>query len=227
MKNTKFLLSVAGLAFLAGFGVYAANSGAFNQNLEFRPSIRPDDSITKWNARRPVTASLVNIESWIFHSAKSAERESLIEDHILYETVFRFDLSFRRKALEQELMGQPVTSFKSYFKDEIGLTDEENEILRQTGLEYLEEMHPIDAQAIQVLADFREQFPDGYVETGQEVPPPPPALAGLQEQRNATALNGRDKLASRFSSKTFQNFDEFVKTKFAENFQSLSPARGQ
>ena len=149
----------------------------------------------------------------------------LVPDHVLWESVFRLDLSFRRKALEQELSGKTATDLKTYFKDEIGLKPEEDTILRETAIEYLVALQPIDAQAIQLLATLRESFPDGHVQDGQEVPPPPQALFDLQGERNALALTYRDRLADRLGSKAFEQFDNFVKGKFAENFQSIGPER--
>lgn len=151
---------------------------------------------------------------------------SSIPEHVLYESIFRMDLSFRRKALEQELSGQTVTSLKTYFKDEFGLNDEEDDLLRQTAIEYLEDIEPVNAQAIQLLAQLREQFQDGEIPDGQFVPAPPPALADLQSQRNSIALQSRDKLANRLGKK-FEMFDGLVKTRFAANFQSLGPNRQQ
>ena len=150
-----------------------------------------------------------------------------VPDHVLWESVFRLDLSFRRKALEQELSGKAATGLKTYFMDEIGLKPEEDNILRETAIEYLVALQPIDAQAIQLLAELRESFPDGYVQDGQEVPPPPQALFDLQGERNALALNYRDRLADRLGSKAFEQFDNFVKSKFAENFQSIGPERAR
>lgn len=149
-----------------------------------------------------------------------------IPEHVLYESIFRLDLSFRRKALEQELSGQTVTSLKTYFKDEFGLNDEEDDLLRQTAIEYIEDIEPVNAQAIQLLAQLREQYQDGAIPDGQSVPAPPPGLEDLQNQRNSIALQSRDKLANRLGKK-FEMFDELVKTRFADNFQSLGPNRQQ
>lgn len=78
-----------------------------------------------------------------------------------------------------------------------------------------------------MLGTLRESFPDGYVQDGQELPPPPQALFDLQEKRNALALKYRDRLADRLGSKAFEQFDNFVKSKFAENFRSIGPERAR
>lgn len=152
-------------------------------------------------------------------------RPPLLPDPVLWESLFRLDLSFRRKALEQELSGKTATDLKTYFKDEIGLKPEEDAILRETAIEYLVAIQPIDAQAIQLLARLRESVPDGHIQDGQEVPPPPQALFDLQGKRNALALTYRNRLADRLGSKAFEQFDNFIKEKFVKNFQSIGPEK--
>lgn len=158
-------------------------------------------------------------------NSKSDDSGSSIPEYVLYESVFRLDLSFRRKALEQELTSQPITGFKTYFKDNAELTDVEDEALRQVAIEYLVEIQPIETQTNLIISQIREQFPDGLIQSGQEVPPPPPALLLLQEQRNAAAISNWNKLSSRLSGKSFTSLDEFVKTGFADNFRSLAGDR--
>jgi hypothetical protein len=151
----------------------------------------------------------------------------LVPDYVLWESVFRLDLSFRRKALDQKLSGETATDLKTYFKDEIGLTPEQDTILRETAIEYLGALQPINAQAVDLIAVLRKSFPDGWVRDGQEAPPPPQALLDLQGKRNALALTYRDRLANRLGSKAFEQFDDFVKGKFAKNFQSIGPEKAK
>lgn len=148
-----------------------------------------------------------------------------IPDYVLYESVFRLDLSFRKKALEQKLSGQAPTALEFYFKDEAGLTVAEDEELRKTAIAYLEAIQPIDAQAVQILAQIREQFPDGQVPEGQSVPPPPAELANLQSQRNAVALEYRNRLENAIGSGKFKSFDGYVKNRFAANFDAVGSVR--
>ncbi|MEP7075504.1 MAG: hypothetical protein ABI878_06805 [Acidobacteriota bacterium] len=160
----------------------------------------------------------------LYFNADSLAAAPQIPDYVLYESMFRLDISFRKKAEIQRLMGQPVTPLEHYFKNKAGLSDAEDEILRQTSLEYFTEMQPINDQATLILSDLRTQFPDGVVPDGQQVQQPPEALAALQEQRDAIALSNRDKLSKTFDGRSFENFDSFVKNAkegFAANFQAL------
>lgn len=150
--------------------------------------------------------------------------QSAIPSHVLYDSLFRMDISFRRKALEQELTGQPVTSLKSYFKDEVALTDAEDKILEQTAIDFLKEVEPIDKRAKEILAQYRELYVDGVVPDGQQIPAPPAELGTLQQQRNTAALNNREKLRNGLGESRFTVFDGFVQQEFSTNFQSNGAA---
>lgn len=153
-----------------------------------------------------------------FSTGSSISAVEAIPDQVLYDSLFRMDVSFRRKALEQELTGQPVTSFKTYFKDSANLTDEENEILRQTAIDFVQEIVPIDTQARQITANFREQYLYGEVPAGGEVAPPPAELGDLQNRRNEIVLRQRDKLSDLLGKAAFEKLDEFIHKDFASNF---------
>ena len=154
------------------------------------------------------------------NASPAAFAQSSIPSHVLYDSLFRMDISFRRRALEQELTGQPVTSMKTYFKDEVALTDAEDKILEQTAIDFLKEVEPIDNEAKQILKQFRELYADGEVPDGQQVPAPPAELGTLQQRRNAAALNNREKLRNGLGENRFGEFDGFVQQEFSTNFQS-------
>lgn len=157
--------------------------------------------------------------SW-FATVSPVSAIETIPDHVLYDSLFRLEVSFRRKALEQELTGQPVTSLKTYFKDRANLTDEENEILRQTAIDFIQEIRPIDTQARQITANIREQFLYGEVPRGSEVSQPPAGLVDLQNQRNQIVLQKRDKLSDSLGKKAFEKLDAFMHKEFTSNFQA-------
>ncbi|MFN0139438.1 MAG: hypothetical protein ACKVQW_05045 [Pyrinomonadaceae bacterium] len=157
--------------------------------------------------------------SW-FVTASPVNAESTVPDYVLYDSLFRMDLSFRRKALEQQLTGQPVTSLQHYFKNSANLTDEENEVLRLTAIEFLEEIEPIDTRARQLTAEIREQYLYGEVPAGGEVAPPPAELGDLQDRRNEIVLQKREKLSELLGKDAFEKLDKFMHKEFAENFQA-------
>lgn len=157
--------------------------------------------------------------SW-FATASPINAADTLPEYVLYDSLFRMDVSFRRKALEQELTGQPVTSLKSYFKESANLSDEENEILRQTALDFIQQIQPIDTQARKITANIREQYPYGEVPAGGEVSHPPSELADLQSRRNEIVLQKRDKLSDLLGKDAFEKLDEFMHKEFAANFKA-------
>ncbi len=163
-----------------------------------------------------LTRGLFNFEPEV-----NAQTFSQIPSHILYDQLFRLVINFRKKAEEQRLTGESVTSLKDYFKDEAKLTDSQNQKLEQLAIEYLQEVEPIDRQARQIIDQLRRQFQDGWVNEGQQVPPPPIELAALQEQRNALAVSYQEKLQELFGKDDFESFDNFVRQNFAQNFQAI------
>jgi len=141
-----------------------------------------------------------------------------IPPQILYDQMFRLVISFRKQAEIQQLTGERVTTLTNHFKDEAQLTDRENEILQQAALEFLQQVQPLDDQAIVLIAQVREANPDA-----QQIAPPQ-ELTDLQQQRNALALSYRNLLSERLGGAAFGEFDNFMQGSFAAGFQSSSPS---
>ena len=169
-----------------------------------------------FGSQSPSTSGLFN-----FTPKVKAQSGSQIPTHILYDQMFRLTVSFRRKAEIQRLKGERVTSLPDYFKEEAKLTDEQNEILQRVAIEFIQEVQPVDDRARVLISQIREAFPDGVVPDGQEVPPPPPELANLQNQRNSAALARRSQLEELFGKNKFTEFDNFIQGGFAANFQAI------
>lgn len=144
-----------------------------------------------------------------------------IPDNVLYESIFRLDVTFQRQAEEQELAGEPVTPLINYFKEQFNLTDTEAEQVHRIAREFAEAVGPTDKQASNIIDGIRKRFPNGRVEPGQEVPPPPPELTELQRQRDSIVLDHRDELINSLGSEKFALVDDVVKTNFAKNFASI------
>ena len=145
-----------------------------------------------------------------------------IPTYILYDRVFRLVISFKKKAELQKIRGERITLIQNYFKDETQLTDQQNKILEQVAIEFLQKVQPIDTQAQVLMAQVWQLFPDDLVPAGKKVPPPPPELANLQGQRNDLALSHRDRLKELLGNSKFSEFDNFVQGRFASSFQTIS-----
>lgn len=141
-------------------------------------------------------------------SESFAQMGSDIPDDVLYDTVFRLDVSFRSKASEQRDEGKPPTAFEYYFKDEASLTSEDDLALQQVASEFVQEINSIDAQATKII-DGGAVNPDTIAD-----------LSRLQEERNAIALSNRDKLQTLMGETAFRQFDEYVHGGFAAHLSS-------
>lgn len=156
-----------------------------------------------------------------FETEVNAQTSSQIPFHILYDQLFRLSVNFQKKAEEQRLKGESITTLKDYFKDEAKFSDSQNQIFEQLAIEYIQEVEPIDNQARQIISQIRQQFQDGWVNEGQEVPPPPTELGTLQGRRNSLALSYREKLQNLLGNDDFERFDSFVQNSFSQNFQAI------
>lgn len=72
-----------------------------------------------------------------------------------------------------------------------------------------------DAKAREVIDAFRSRYPGGVVPRGERLPPPPPELKAMQEERNAIILRGRERVRATLGEREFGRFNEFVLRRFA------------
>jgi hypothetical protein len=92
-------------------------------------------------------------------------------------------------------------------------------LLDQVTFECEEELAQQDAKAQAVIDNFRKHFPVGPLPEGVTLPPPPPELTVMQEERNAIILRARDRLRTAYGDQAFAKFDAFVKTLGVSNVQ--------
>lgn len=142
------------------------------------------------------------------------KQQNEIPEYILYEKVFRLVIEFDSLAESQEENGEPITPFHAYFKDEAKLTAQNDQFLLQAAKQYYQEIQLVDAQAEAVIEQLRQQYPVGSLPEGELIKPSQELLQ-LQEQRNKVALLYRDKLKDLLGEANFNEFDGFVKGKFA------------
>lgn len=150
----------------------------------------------------------------------ASQKAEVPPEYILYDQVFSLIVIFKKKAEEQEAKGEAVTQFRSYFKDEAKLTAQEDDFLTQTANNFNQEVRILDAQAEVIIEQLRQQFPIGSLPEGQLIQPSPELLQ-LQEQRNKLALHHRNQLRDLLGEDKFNEFDNFVKGKFASGFRAM------
>lgn len=157
------------------------------------------------------------------------QQAAVVPEHVVYWHLFHHINVLNRQAAEAESRGEDATAIRSYYKREAELEESQNVTMNQIAADTEQAVLTIDAQAKQVIASYRAARPSGVMNQGETLPPPPAELAGLQEQRNAAILQGRERLQAAFGATEFQQFQSFVSQKVAsqirpESMHSLRPA---
>ena len=144
--------------------------------------------------------------------------DSQIPPQVLYDKLFRMVFSIRIKAESQKMSDEKINGSKNYFKNRANLTDEENQILQNTALEFIQQVAPIDANARTIIAQKRASNLTGVVSKDDL---PPVELINLQEQRNALALLYRDRLKESLGSDGSAKFVRYIEGEFASRFEEI------
>lgn len=157
-------------------------------------------------------------ELFDFGFGTSNQNTSNIPDYVLYDKLFRMIVSFKNRAETQEMSAEKLIAIENYFKDRAKLNDEENQILQNIALGYIQEITPIDSQAKTIIAQARQSYAGGVVPRNQ---PLPAELVNLQEQRNTLVLKYRDRLKESYDSDGFDKLNGFIEDEFASQFESI------
>lgn len=147
--------------------------------------------------------------------SSAGAQSSPIPDHVPYMFLFDHHSSNLKKASELTQQGKDGRFYSLMFKRLAALTDTEAAALDQTTIDCEAALAQQDAQAHAVIQGFRAKYPQGVLPAGQNLPPPPPELATLQQGRNAIILQARDRLHSAFGDQEFARFDAFVQSRVA------------
>jgi hypothetical protein len=134
-------------------------------------------------------------------------------DHKIYEFMFHQAAFFKRKAVELEQQGKGAPEAHKFFHRQANLTEAQGLIFDEVSSDCLREVAQQDRKAGEIISAFRARFPKGVVPKGQTLPPPPPELKVMQEERNAIFLKARERLRAAFGEQEFNRFDEHVKTR--------------
>jgi len=163
----------------------------------------------------------------IARQGKSSQKPSLptpdIPDQVVYKHLFQHTLALQRKAEQAEKEGKDSTQFRTHFKRQANLSDEEVQTLNQIATDWNFEMIPIEARAKVFLQIYKAQFPGGQLPHGQTPPPPPPELRTLSEERDAAVLRARDRLKTSLGETEFNRFHGFVRDRVMPNVQIIRP----
>jgi hypothetical protein len=155
--------------------------------------------------------------------SKRALKRPDIPDQVVYKHLFHHALVLKKKAEQAEKEGKDGSNFRTHFKRQASLSDEEAQTLDRIAAQWDQEMAPIEARAQALIRVYQAQFPGGQLPHGQKPPPPPAELRSLTEQRDAAVLRGRDRLKTAFGEREFERFHGFAKERVVPNVQLSQP----
>jgi hypothetical protein len=136
-----------------------------------------------------------------------------LPEHVPYMVLFSHHYSNLQKADELAQQGKDDNQYRLMFRRRAGLSDTQAQILDQVTRDCKQELARQDAKAQAVIAEFRKQYPVGTLPEGVTLPPPPPELTQLQQERDAIILRARDRLHAAFGDEEFARFDSFVQSR--------------
>ncbi|WP_058866063.1 hypothetical protein [Chloracidobacterium thermophilum] len=140
-----------------------------------------------------------------------------VPEPVLYRTLFHtvFLLNEEAAAAERSGRTEAAQALRRAFRQEAGLGAEESTILDRLAAECEAAVRGVDAQAREILAARRANYPDGKLREGQEPLPPSPELLVLQREREVLVLRYRDQLQEAFGPRAWERFEQRVLLPFA------------
>lgn len=145
-----------------------------------------------------------------------------VPDHALY--FFLFDhISNQDKLAAQEIAaGKNGDYIRNYYETAVGLASPDFQSLHDTALPCRAAVATLDDAATLVIKDFRAKAAAAHT-AGTPLPPIPPELTTMQQQRNATVLGCVDQLKQKMTQPGFQKLDQFIHQELAKHVKVQQP----
>lgn len=202
MKNKKTLAVVSLILITLGVSLFRGLS--------------PTASQTVARAQSRVTTTTVG--------TKDAPHPSQAPEHIIYRQFFRHLVALKERAKELEPHGKSGKTLREHYKTKIGLKDKDADLLDQIAEECERETAKVDEKAQKIIDGVRRRFPNGQVESAEQLPPPPPELKKLQLKRDMIVMRARHRLVTELGARTFQQIDDYIKVNFAPDVRPVAAA---
>lgn len=144
----------------------------------------------------------------------SLDKDATAPEFVVYG--FLFGKVARLSKRTQELRSQGAIGEKAYhpLKNEAALSESQSIALEAIAAECEQALAQQDQKAKKIIQAFRERFLPGELPKGTRLPPPPPELITMSQQRNAIILRARDQLRLAFGESAFSRFDTYAKFRF-------------
>lgn len=146
-------------------------------------------------------------------------------EQVVYSAFFHFVVDLQKEAAQLEDEGKKGDTLRSYIQTQSGLNDEEARKLNEIAVACVEQVSQQDARALLVIQKFQTQFPGGKVPAGVKLPPPPPELTELQQERDQIILAAKSQLATDLGDASFDKVAKFAERRIVFKPQTGSSGR--
>ena len=143
----------------------------------------------------------------------ASQASTSVPDYIVYGFLFRNVSSNNQR--NQEHLAKGLTKRKYFpLKREVDLTEEQARALTEIAADCEFEVKEQDKKARTIIGEFRAKLPTSK---DAPLPPPPPELKSMWDERNASILRARDRLHAVLGEDTFARLDNFAKFRYGTN----------
>jgi hypothetical protein len=153
--------------------------------------------------------------------AAVAPKPAQLPEHVPYMFLFRRLKNLEEQNRADEQQGKRKSGQLKKLYEELSITDDEAQVLLTAALECERQLAVQDEKAQVIIDNFRARnFPNGEYNQPGPLPPPPPELEAMQQERNAIILRARDRLRRALGEERFAHLHEFVMTNIASGIYS-------
>jgi hypothetical protein len=144
----------------------------------------------------------------------------------LYRFFLAFQLHLERTADALDKKGENGTALRTHYQKQLGFSAAEFNPVHDAAVSLEAKLKEQDAKARAVIDKIHEQYPPGKVKGPEDLPPPSPELAQLQEERNALIRDEVNRLKASLGTEKAAKLDKFLQAQFAPTLkvQSVTPA---
>ncbi|MBK8303522.1 MAG: hypothetical protein WBC19_07510 [Pyrinomonadaceae bacterium] len=203
MKVLVSILACIGLGSIVVLGNSPKFVGDLLESVKGNPIAKVFFTESKSESQKPAVANGFNIQA-----------SESVPDEIVYFILFNHLVSLKEQAQVVAARGESLDYFKLY-EDQAALTNSQSQLLFQTAQDCMDATAQIDQQAKDIIVSARRNFPNGEMQSPEDIPAPPKELKGLQQQKNDVVLQFRDVLRDGLGEVTFNQFNEFARQKIA------------
>ena len=147
---------------------------------------------------------------------------------LLYRHFLAYQNHLDRAAAALNQQGKNGDELRNHFQQKLGFSDDQFSAVRQTALRLETELKEQDAKAKTIVDATRAKFPH-TIQTPADLPPVPPELLQLQQERDSLIEKEVASLKAILGASAVNKLDTFLQHDFAPTVtvQSVGPPRSR